>query len=372
MSQPTQRCPVRDFLERGVAARRMPAAAWSVACRERVVSRGAIGHAVLEPTVEPSSDDTPFDLASLTKPLCTALLLVLAEADGSLALDAPISEFVEEMGGSAFADASLIELAVHAARLPAWRPLYLAGSDASSFAAQIARERPAVDDGESLYSDLGYVLLGIAIERTAGATLDTLFAQRVARPLGLARLGFAAPGVRFADAAATERGNRYERVLAGRAGRAFGWRRSVIRGEVHDGNAFALGGVAGHAGLFGPIAEVAALARELLDPHVLPLGGKARVRLFEPYRAGTSRTVGWILARGARAAAGILPDSAPGHTGFTGTSIWLDPDAGRSFVLLTNRVHPEVRGGGFDPVRRGFHRVAAAVARSASGEQPLQ
>jgi CubicO group peptidase (beta-lactamase class C family) len=212
------------------------------------------------------------------------------------------------------------------------------------------------------YSDLGYILLGATLERAGGRSLPRLFAETVARPLGLTHTRYAGSSPPLDGAAATERGNAYERGLAGERGRNFAWRTHVLRGEVHDANAARLGGAAGHAGLFGTAEEVARLAREILEPRSLRLGEPARRRLLDPSAGG--RTVGFVTAATSSAARGILPPVAPGHTGFTGTSLWLDPDRGRLFVLLTNRVHPEVGPRDFQLVRRAFHRTA--LRRSAS------
>jgi CubicO group peptidase (beta-lactamase class C family) len=211
------------------------------------------------------------------------------------------------------------------------------------------------------YSDPGYIVLGAVLERATGQTLDELFRQRIAVPLGLARTGFATPREAFEDAAATETGNEYERELAGAEGAGHRFRETIPRGQVHDGNAHALSGIAGHAGLFGTAGEVAAVGREILTPRILPLDPGSRGRLLRPGGEAGDRTVGFLAAAGAGAARGILPDRAVGHVGFTGTSIWLDPERERVLVLLTNRVHPRVPEADFRWVRRGFHRLAASV-----------
>jgi CubicO group peptidase (beta-lactamase class C family) len=139
----------------------------------------------------------------------------------------------------------------------------------------------------------------------------------------------------------------------------------LIHGEVHDGNAWALGGVSGHAGLFAPAADVAALAREFLGSGSGLFGRRALDLFRENLTPGLEegRTVGWRRATpGAREAEGVLPEGSFGHTGFTGTSLWLDPIAGRSYVLLTNRVHPEVKPIDMNLRRRRFHEIAKALA----------
>lgn len=357
MSRATE--PIRELLARAVRKGRTAGAAYwvgTVGAAGRAPRRGAVGCAQCEPRAEPISETTPFDLASLTKPLATALVAVLLEQDGALDLAAPLSELLPETAGTRCGATSLLALARHAGGLPVWAPLYLEARSREEFIEAIARKPAAVGPGRTLYSDLGYILLGFALERADARPLDESFEQRVARPLGLARTAFATRGRRFDDAAATECGNAYETALAGAAGAGHAWRTGPIRGEVHDANAHALGGVAGHAGLFGPADEVAALAGEILAPRRLALGAAARRRLLEPDREG--RTVGWVAAAASSAARGILPDRAPGHTGFTGTSVWLDPDSARVLVLLANRVHPAVPAVEFRPLRRAFHRLA--------------
>jgi CubicO group peptidase (beta-lactamase class C family) len=321
-----------------------------------------VGEAVHVPTSEPTSEDTPYDLASLTKPLATALLALMLEGDRVIDLDAPASAWLHELVGSPYAETTLSDLAAHRSGLPAWKPLYLEASRLAECVGLIARQAPAGPRGITLYSDLGFILLGAVLERATDTTLDRLFEQRIARPLGLVSTGFATVRPeRFARAAATEIGNEYERALTAGCGSPHAWRTGVLRGEVHDGNAHGLGGVAGHAGLFGTAREVASIALEVLDPRVLPLGNSARERALRPVAGPGSRSFGWEFARDCEAARGALPDDAPGHTGFTGTSVWLVPRSGEVFVLLTNRVHPHVTGIDFQPVRRGFHAVAAAA-----------
>ncbi len=335
-----------------------PGAAWSVGAVSRVWSSGISGSAALMPDREPLAKDTLFDLASLTKPLATALAAVLLEQDGKLDLDAPLVEWMPESRNTPYAAVSLLALGSHTAGLPAWEPLYAVEADISRFREMILSLPVAAEPGETLYSDLGYILLGKVLETVAERSLDRLFASRVAGPAGLPAAFF--PGITGAgaQAAATERGNRYERDLAGDRGAGFRFREGMIRGQVHDGNAWAMGGVAGHAGLFATLDDVVTLAMEILAPSRLDLGDRARQRLLEPVAEG-GRTFGFETASRNSAVSNILPDRAPGHTGFTGTSLWLDPESGRYWILLTNRVHPVAAPARFQDVRREFHRLSA-------------
>jgi CubicO group peptidase (beta-lactamase class C family) len=355
--------PLRGFLAHCVSAGRMPGAAWWVGVPGRPASHGALGRRAVGG--DPVRADTPFDLASLTKPLVTATLVVLLEQEGRIDLAAPLGDVLREAGATPYASRSLLSLATHTAGVEPWAPLYLAASGTEEYVAAILGRPPAVAEGRTLYSDLGYILLGAVLERSTGRRLDELFRERIVGPLGLRRTGFACGGRIFADAAATERGNRYERALAGNAGAGHAWRREIPAGEVHDANAHALGGRGGHAGLFGTAEEVAQVACEWLRPGPLALGGAARERLLRAAPAADGRTVGLVLAARSRAGRGILPDVAAGHTGFTGTSLWVDPSSNRCYVLLTNRVHPGVPPADFQWVRRAFHRLARRLAAGA-------
>jgi len=334
----------------------MPAAAWWVGDQTTTLAAGAAGRAVLTPRGEPAYEETPFDLASLTKPLATALLALLLRLDLRRRLGASFPP----LAGGPFGDASLLDAGTHRARFPAWLPLYAKGSSPESYVAAIAAAKPG-PEAQTVYSDLGYLLLGFAIASAADQPLDRLFDERIAKPLALERTGFAGTGDRFAGAAATERGNAYERKLAGDLAAGYDFRTALIRGHVHDGNAWALGGVAGHAGLFGTAKEVGTVARALVDPSPLGTGGEALAPLWDAGTAPGARTFGFLKAGDAESVRNVLPDEAVGHFGFTGTSLWIDRSRPRLYVLLTNRVHPDVPGVDFTRTRRGFHERAAAL-----------
>lgn len=349
MSRPA---PTAGSVAEGLAAGArdgwFPGASWWIGSARGALDAGAVGTA---------SPDTPYDLASLTKPLATALLAVLLEQDGRLTLESEVAGLLPELSKAAVGRRSLVDLGSHRAGLPPWRPLSATARSRAEMLAQIG-EIPLGPTGQEVYSDLGYLLLGWAVERAGEGGLDAQFRDRIAGPCGFPRLGFAGAGDGFQDAAPTERGNAFERRLAAEAGRGHAWRDTIPPGQVHDANAHALGGVAGHAGLFGTAAAVGALATEILRPRRLPLGTGARARLLQPVAPAGDRTFGFVLARGSGAAKGVLPDAAPGHTGFTGTSLWLLPEAEVALVLLTNRVHPAVADRNFQPVRADFHARA--------------
>jgi CubicO group peptidase (beta-lactamase class C family) len=354
--------PIRDYLVAEVRRGAMPGVTWWVGDARGAIATGAAGATAIGPDATPLTTDVPFDLASLTKPLATALLATILDSEGRLSLETPMGSLFPELRASPFCDATLRDAAAHRAGFPAWAALYLTGNSRDAYVNAIATCTRQGEPGATLYSDLGYILLGFAVEKASGTTLDRLFAERVARPLGLARCGFAARTGTFSDAAATEQGNVYERTLAGSAAGSHHVRGEIPRGQVHDGNAWGLGGVAGNAGLFGAARDVAAIAMAILDPTRLGLQTGALDSMLRPVVEGAGiRTVGFLLAKDAESVRGVLPDDAIGHLGFTGTSLWIDATRPRVYVLLTNRVHPQVPPQPFTATRRGFHALAIGL-----------
>jgi serine-type D-Ala-D-Ala carboxypeptidase len=323
--------------------------------------RSAHGRTALGPEGSAVGPQTVFDLASLTKPLATASLALQAVDRGALALDAPASRWLPELGREA-AQLTPEHLLVHASGLPAWLPLHLglapgqAGTALGQAAlrARCAREPLQAPPGTRIeYSDLGFMLLEWLLERALGLPFADAFHSLVAAPLGLEELFFV--DLKAPDAAARAR-----------AGRTFAatercpWRGRVLAGEVHDENAWAAGGVAGHAGLFGTAAAVARVGRAWLDA----LAGRSGP--FEPELArrfcrrselpGPVRLLGFDTPapQGSQAGSRLGP-RAFGHLGFTGTSMWLDPGRELVVVLLTNRVHPSRENERLRGFRPGLH-----------------
>lgn len=356
-----------EFLRNHVDAGDFPGASWLVAEDGRILAEGALGLAVVRPERIEASPDTLYDLASLTKPLAGALVAALLEADGLLGFDDPLRRHLPDWTAAGPASRiTLLDLLTHRSGLPAWRPLYLHASDRTGCVAWL-REQPLEREPGAgvVYSDPGYVLLGLALERAGGDSLDRLFARRVADRLNLRDLVFHPGAALHRRTAATEEGNRKERLLAGPEGDRYnGWRTDVAWGEVHDLNARLLDGVSAHAGLFGTARAVFRVAQDVLGPGAGLLDSRRRA-LFATSRTGglnEDRTLGFRMVGDPHGAAGAgLSARSFGHTGFTGTSLFIDPDNRRIYILLTNRVHPVFRELDMNAIRRRFHEVAASL-----------
>jgi CubicO group peptidase (beta-lactamase class C family) len=297
---------------------------------------------------------TPYDLASITKPIVAMTALRLVAAD-KLSLDTRTDTVVSDVRGGVGGAATLETLLTHRAGLAAWGGLYLdVPHDAGSAAARLseASRRPA--EGEvrgAIYSDLGYLIAGEVIARIAGDKLDKVVAKAVTDPLGISR------DVYYSAALAPDR--RAQVVREAAPTEYCEWRGRLIRGEVHDENCAAFGGVAGNAGIFGTARGVAVFGRACLDSLLGRsdfLSQALMERALAPHEDGSTLRLGWDTKSPKDSSAGRrMSDSAFGHLGFTGTSMWCDPERDLAIVLLTNRVHPSRANERIKGFRPGFH-----------------
>ena len=349
---------VRDralaVIREGVSARVFPGACAEAGSSDAPRWRQAVGLLSHEADSPPVSAGTVYDLASLTKPIATASVAMRLAERGRLDLMSPVVSLEPDWLGGDRAGVTVQDLLEHAAGLPPWAPLWKhhAGRDAVvSAACGVPLEY--VPRSQSLYSDLGFIVLGAVLERAGRAPLDAQFdrARGDWLPAGDEgmELRFTPPPALRARSAPTRFSEARERLLVA---------------EVDDDNAWAMGGVAGHAGLFGTAAAVGAFARTLMqalrgDRHAERRAANRDVirRFLQPSAVpGSSRALGWDLMRPASSCGSRMSASAFGHTGFTGTSLWIDPVQDIYAVLLTNRVHPAA--GSNEPmqqVRRAFH-----------------
>jgi CubicO group peptidase (beta-lactamase class C family) len=301
------------------------------ACSVRVERKGevdqfAIGTLCPDPEAGPDAPCTPvslFDLASLTKLATTALVLSFVR-EKVLDLAMPFRRLVPDFRGGRKDDVTLRHVLTHTAGLQWWLPLWREVHSIEEAAWRAAQEPLAQDLGTFKYSDLGYIMLTQALTEVGGAPYGKLVRERVLGPIDAEHCAFGP--LRPEWCVATERDAE--------------WRKKRLRGEVHDENAFAMGGTAGHAGLFGTAADVAAIARIYRDGAVIgnDLASLART---EQVRQGSDRR-GIGLALRAREGAMVgryFSQDAYGHTGFTGTSLWIDPATDLTVILFTNRVY---------------------------------
>jgi CubicO group peptidase (beta-lactamase class C family) len=328
------------------------------------ISGEARGCSALVPVPAEVSAETWFDLASLTKPLVTTTLTVLAFRSGALAITKRVGEVLHEIRGTAVGDLEVGQLLTHTAGLPAWLPLYsLAEGRRDLLVPRLADVSLQGQPGRQVvYSCVGFVTLGLMLERVGGAGLDSLFRREVLEAIGLeGELGFN-PDYATHSLASGAIEPAVERRLIANLGLERNFLPQTGYGAPDDGNARFLGGVAGNAGLFGTARGVATLASEYLPGGGSLLSSEEAAEAIAIRTEGLEqgRSWGWQLARTRRCSAGsALSQGAFGHTGFTGVSVWCDPTTRKVFVLLTNRNHPAQRENDLHPLRRAFHRLAA-------------
>lgn len=364
------RAVATQLLRSGVSGLVFPGASACIVYHEDGVpvyvtaSAGRMGPGL--PSVDPA---TYFDLASVTKPIVATAALTLVR-DGLARLDTEASELISDVRGSPAARATLRKLLRHTSGLSAWGGLYLdvphaIGSTAARrwMISEAARRPDESGLDGPVYSDLGYIVAGAMIAKFAGQTLDRVIAQRISQPLGI--------GDELFFPSTLDSPTRARVVATCAATERCEWRGRLIRGEVHDENCAAMGGVAGHAGLFGTARAVARFGvatfevltnKSSLVPHWL----LDESLLPEP---GHTQRLGWDGKRAEGSSAGRrMGPLTFGHLGFTGTSIWCDPDTAIVVVLLTNRVCPSRANQKIKAFRPAFHdAVVGAVLDRAAG-----
>jgi CubicO group peptidase (beta-lactamase class C family) len=357
-------------IEQGIAGGAFPGAVLLVARGDEIVFHEAFGSRSLEPSRTPMTRDMVFDLSSLTKALVTTTAVMLLVREGKLRLDDRITRFIPNFGVHGKTHVELRHVLAHCSGLPAWRPFFkevakaekkgttrfsgLRGIRTMVFEA-IHRERPEYALGsKAVYSDLGFLLLGELIELVTHQPLDRFCQDRIFRPMGLKATAFI-----DLDRLRAQKLTPVVDVIA--PTERCPWRGKLLCGEVHDDNAYAIGGVAGHAGVFANAADVHRIIARLdacAQDHDDYLPGSL-VREFwrrDGAVADSTWALGWDTPSGAGSMAGAHASaSTVGHLGFTGTSVWLDRERGAHVVFLTNRVHPRRDNERIKSVRPSVH-----------------
>lgn len=343
-----------EVLREAIAARVFPGAVVEVGTSTQPVWQAAFGTLTYDPGALPVASQSIYDLASLTKVIATATIAMREVERGVVGLDDPVAAHLQQWAGADREAVTVRDLLAHCSGLPGHRPFFEQLSGEAALVRAVAREPLDYPPrSRSIYSDLGFILLGSLLGRES--SLDERFTAFWAEAGTGEELQFHPPAV-------------WQRRIAPTGFDP--WRGRLLVGEVHDGNCFAMGGVAGHAGLFGTAGAVGVFARHVLQVLEGRAGGfsAASIREFTTLRPGipgSSRALGWDTMLPTSSCGTRMSPRAIGHTGFTGTSLWLDPEASCYVVLLTNRVHPSSAGDAITRVRPAFHdAVMAALSRA--------
>jgi CubicO group peptidase (beta-lactamase class C family) len=346
---------VEEAFREAVAQGFFPGAVLLVSKGDEVVFERAFGFRSLVPEKSPMQLQTIFDLASLTKPLATTTAMMLLVREKKIRLEDRVTRFFPNFGVFGKTHVTFRHLLAHSSGLPAWKPYYqeiikgqkegrinfVASRAAKSYVFEkIHRERPASPPAiQSLYSDLGFMLLGEIIEEVSGGTLDRYCQDKIFKPMGLRSTSFVdltqlrTRGMKLAQemVAPTE---------------DCPWRQKVLCGEVQDDNAYAMGGVAGHAGLFSTARDIHLFLTRLKDSirdrqPFLPVSVVQEFLTRDETVKGSAYALGWDTPSSENSSAGsYFSAHSVGHLGFTGTSVWWDLEKDCHIIFLTNRVHP--------------------------------
>jgi CubicO group peptidase (beta-lactamase class C family) len=333
------------ILRSGVRDSAFPGAVAVVGTKDGAAITVSVGQLDWQPSPAPSAS-TLWDLASLTKVIGLTSAMMLMVESGAIDLDAPLERYIPDFRGRWKEMVTIRHLLTHSSGLPAWRPLYKeADSPASAMRLAIATPLDTMPGLRMVYSDLGAILLGEIVARASGQSFDSFLQGRVFGPLGMRETVFRPAADQLDRIAPTE---------------VDPWRQRHLRGEVHDENAYALGGISSHAGLFSSARDLVRIARMYLNGGTLDgvrfVSPSTVVQFTEIQDSALShRALGWETPNGSNSAGHLMSKRAFGHTGFTGTSIWIDPERDVFVLLLTNRVNPTRE-------HRGITAVRVAVA----------
>ncbi len=335
---------IDEFLRREIDAGSFPGAVYAIGSLSSLEREHGLGHAVAVPVRIPVTTDTIYDCASITKPLITTTLVLQAVAEGTIDLEGSFEGFPYR------------RLLTHTSGLAAWLPLY---ASPDYLATILERGREYEPGTRVVYSDLNFILLHYAVTQVLGDYVAAA-EERIFRPLGLDGQAMFRPAARLRPwIAATEFGQRFESAMCATRNQEFqGFRKGLIWGETHDGNSHHLGGTAGNAGLFATARGVFRIAQGWADGTLLPADLVREATRNHTAGLEENRGLGWILSAPEHVATKMLSPRAFGHTGFTGTSVWVDPEVARIMVLLTNRVHPCATAVAMQKIRGEFHRLA--------------
>jgi uncharacterized protein YbbC (DUF1343 family)/CubicO group peptidase (beta-lactamase class C family) len=357
--------PIAQLVEQAIARRELPGAVVLVGRGDAVVYHAAFGRRAVEPSVEPMTEDTIFDLASLTKVVATTTSVMQLVEQGRIRLNDPVMQFIPDFGRYRKNAITIRHLLTHTSGLRPDLELEVEFTGADEAIRRASEEVPTAAPGERfVYSDINFFLLGDIVRRVSGERLDQYVARHIFQPLGMKDTMFLPPAALQSRIAPTERCRTIE-WPCGKTDVPF------LRGVVHDPTARRMHGVAGHAGLFGTAADLSRFCRMLIGGgrlgSVSILAPATVQRMIAPSTPPAMRDVrglGWDLDSTFSSNRGeLFPIGSFGHTGFTGTSLWLDPATRSYVVFLSNRVHPDGKGD-VTPLRARVATVAAAALLS--------
>ena len=345
---------IDNFVEKQIKRGAFPGAVLLIGTREKTLYFKAYGYSKLFPERNLMTKDTLFDMASVTKPVATATSIMVLLERGEIRLDDSVKYFIPSFQGELKDEVTIRHLLTHTSGLPPWLPLYSICSSREEVYRYVSSSvKLQYKPGERvIYSDLNFILLGYIIERVSGLRLDEFSSKNIFKRLNMRNTLFNPPKGLKEKAAATE---------------YCSYRKRILQGEVHDENAYRMNGISGHAGLFSTAKDLAIFARMMLNKgryaNVKVLSSRSVEEMTKDQTIGLNqrRGLGWDLKNKYCSCGDLFTEKAYGHTGFTGTSIWIDPELNLFVIFLTNRVHPTRSNTAIISIRPRLHNIIVAT-----------
>lgn len=376
---------ISEFLQSRIDENDFPSAVYLVAEKGEIIFQDALGFAVVEPEKIEARIDTIYDLASLTKPLVTGLLCAKLIEKGEINLNDKISQYFSEFDTDEKREITIENLLTHTSGFNAWKPFYLLPNSLideakylgmtdkriNKFVLEAIAQTPLINalNEKVVYSDLNFILLGFLVESIYQYDLNNIFTGEIVTRLQLLRTFIGGLDTLRKEIAANEKGNEFEKQTCIEQvyeipNPQSQFRNHIIWGEVHDGNCYFMNGVSGHAGLFSTAEETFKIAQQFLPNYTKILKPETCELFRTNFTKGMNeaRSIAFQLAETPEStASNALSKDSFGHLGFTGTSLWIEPETERIFILLTNRTHArELPFVNINSVRRRFHEFATA------------
>lgn len=342
-----------NIVKQYVKSNKIPGAVSLIAQHGKILSCKAFGYSQIIPYKKQMDINTLFDLASLTKPIITATSIMILVDRGLISLDMAVSEIIKELVNTNKKNITIRQLLTHTSGLPDWRALYITGHNYNEIINEVINTDTQCEPGSTyLYSDLGYILLCEVIRRVTNKRLDVFAYTNILQPLKMENSLFNPLSIN-SNCAATE-------FSALRGG--------VIKGEVHDNNAYYMGGISGHAGLFSTAKDIFYFCQMFLNKGIFHNTKILSIKAVEimTKNAVTSmgyEGLGFFIKGNGTSKNYLLTNDAFGHTGFTGTCFWIDPNYQLIIILLTNRIHPTRNNNAHIPLRERFINKVVTILK---------
>jgi beta-N-acetylhexosaminidase len=355
-----------DFIRQSIEKKVFPGAVLFILKEGMAIYNKAYGHFDYDPQSPKAGVDTQYDLASLTKVLATTPAVLLLMENNLISLDDKLASFYLELINKPLGRATIRDLLGHQSGLPAWKPFYDSCQDRAEVILQILQTELEYKVGEkSIYSDLGFILLGDIIERVSGLMLDYFCRDKIFQPMGLNNLNFLPSSFNQRETKGKSR-SRYLKIPPTGFDK---FRNRIIHREVNDTNCYIMGGIAGHAGLFGNAQDVSAIAQLFLQKGIFN-----KTRIFK-YRTAdiaikkvnpelSERAMGWDMPSRNSTSGRYLSRESFGHLAFTGPSIWADPEKNLVITFLCNRSHPDPENNQMDNFRPRMHDLVIEALKN--------